>query len=71
MSVYNAGVQGSQVIGGYLYDWIGYVPLVLVSAGATALTLLLVPLVRIGRIEARAIQRTAEETAASSGPGGA
>ena len=36
MSVYNAGQQGSQVVGGYFYDWKGFTPLVLVSAVATA-----------------------------------
>jgi predicted MFS family arabinose efflux permease len=54
MSVYNAGVQGSQVVGGYLYDWLGYTPLVLISAGMTAVVWLLVPLVRIDQIEAKA-----------------
>ncbi len=54
MSVYNGGVQGSQIVGGYLYDWLGYTPLVLVSAAGTALTWLVVPLVKIDRIEARA-----------------
>jgi MFS family permease len=54
MSVYNAGIQGSQVVGGHLYDWLGYTPLVLISASFTALAWLLVPLVNIGRIEARA-----------------
>src|SRR5262245_19932986 len=37
MSVYNGGAQGSQVIGGYLYDGLGYVPLVLISTAFTAL----------------------------------
>jgi MFS family permease len=54
MSVYNGGVQISQVTGGYLYDWLGYTPLVLVSAALTAAAFLLVPLVRIPRIESRA-----------------
>ena len=54
MSVYNLGTQGSQITGGYLYDWFGYTPLVLVSAGMTMLALALVPLVRIDRIEATA-----------------
>jgi MFS family permease len=54
MSIYNLGVQGSQVTGGYLYDWVGYTPLVLVSAAMTALAWLLVPLVNIPQIEARA-----------------
>jgi predicted MFS family arabinose efflux permease len=56
MSVYNLGVQGSQVTGGYLYDWVGYTPLVVVSAAMTALAWLLVPLVKIDRIEAGARQ---------------
>ena len=54
MSVYNGGVQGSQVVGGYLYDWVGYVPLILISAVLTALAWVLVPLVRIDAIEAKA-----------------
>src|SRR2546425_9073362 len=54
MSVYNFGVQGSQVAGGYLYDWIGYTPLIIISAAFTAAAWLLVPLVRIDRIEATA-----------------
>jgi MFS family permease len=54
MSVYNGGVQVSQWSGGHLYDWIGFERLVVLSAAATALTLLLVPLVRIDAIEARA-----------------
>ncbi len=58
MSVYNGGMQGAEIAGGYMYDRIGYVPLVLISAGFTALAWLFVPLVEIDRIEARA-----EETA--------
>lgn len=54
MSVYNGGMQLSRVAGGYLYDWFGYTPLVLISASITALALLLVPLVPIDRIEDRA-----------------
>ena len=54
MSVYNGGAQGSQVVGGHLYDWLGYAPLVLISAGFTALAWFLVPLVKIDRIDARA-----------------
>lgn len=60
MSVYNGGTQGAQVVGGHLYDWLGYTPLVLVSATATAAAWLLVPLVRIDRIEARAATARAE-----------
>jgi MFS family permease len=54
MSVFNAGTQGSQVVGAYLYGWLGYTTLVFVSAAFTALAWLLVPLVKIDRIEARA-----------------
>jgi MFS family permease len=54
MSVYNAGVQGSQWAGGHLYDTIGFVPLVLVSTATTAVIWLLVPLVPIDAIEVRA-----------------
>jgi len=54
MSVYNLGVQGSQVAGGYLYDKRGFVQLVLISSAITAMAWFLVPLVRIHRIEARA-----------------
>jgi len=54
MSVYNLGVKGSQITGGYLYDALGFTPLVLISASVTALAWLLVPLVKIDRIEAKA-----------------
>ncbi|MGH7323712.1 MAG: MFS transporter [Candidatus Rokuibacteriota bacterium] len=54
MSVYNAGTQLSQNVGARLYDVFGFTPLVLISAALTALTWLLVPLVRIDRIEADA-----------------
>ena len=54
MSVYNGGAQGSQVVGGYLYDGAGYTTLILVSAAASALVWPLVPLVGIEGIEARA-----------------
>ena len=36
MSVFNAGNQSSQVVGGYLYDWLGYTALVLISSAFTA-----------------------------------
>ena len=60
MSVYNGGAQGSQIIGGYLYDGYGYTALVLISAVATALAWFLVPLVNIDRIEATARAATDE-----------
>jgi predicted MFS family arabinose efflux permease len=55
-SIYNVGTQASQNVGGRLYDQLGYLPLVLISAAMTAATWLLVPLVKIDRIEARARQ---------------
>jgi predicted MFS family arabinose efflux permease len=60
MAVFNGGTQSSQVVGGYLYDWLGYTPLVLTSAAFTAAAWFLVPLVKIERIEAKA--RTGEGT---------
>ncbi len=54
MSVFNGGTQLSQNVGGRLYDWFGYTPLIFISAGMTALAWLLVPLVNIDRIEAEA-----------------
>ncbi len=54
MSVFNLGSQGSQIAGGHLYDWLGYQPLILVSAAMTALAWVLVPFVAFEQIEARA-----------------
>jgi len=54
MSIYNGGTQGSQVVGAYLYDWVGYTPLVLISTMMTALSWVLVPFIGIDRIEAKA-----------------
>jgi len=54
MSVYNLGVQGSQVTGGYLYDMMGYTPLVLISAAMTGAAYFLLPLLDIPEIERRA-----------------
>jgi MFS family permease len=54
MSIYNLGVQGSQITGGYLYEWTGYTWLVWISAAMTAVCWLLVPLVNIPAIERRA-----------------
>lgn len=66
MSVYNAGAQASQVVGSHLYDRVGLRPLILIAAGATAVAWLLVPLVRIDRIEAKA--RAEAEVAALPAP---
>jgi MFS family permease len=60
MSVFNAGNQSSRVVGAYLYDWLGYTPLVLISTAFTAAAWFLVPLVKVERIEAKA--RTGEGT---------
>ena len=61
MSVFNLGTQLSQNVGAYLYTAMGagaqaYIWLVLISTLATAAVWLLVPLVRIERIEARAVE---------------
>ena len=63
MSIYNLGVKGSQITGGYLYDALGFTPLVLISAAFTALGWLLVPLIKIERIEAKARAETSTVTA--------
>jgi len=54
MAVYNIGTQSSQIVGGYLYDTLGYSWLVVIAATMTALAWVFVPLVGIDRIEARA-----------------
>ncbi len=66
MSVYNGGSQLSQNLGARFYDAYGYTPLVLVSAGFTAAAWLLVPLVRINRIEARAREEAAARAMAEA-----
>ena len=53
-SVYNASVQLSTNVGSRLYEALGFTPLVLISAGVTALAWLMVPLLDIDRIEAAA-----------------
>jgi MFS family permease len=63
MSVFNGGTQVSQITGGYLYDWLGYIPLILISAGMTAMAWFLVPLVKIDAIEARARTESQSVTA--------
>jgi MFS family permease len=54
MSVFNGGAQGSQVVGGFLYDTLGYAPLIVISAVASALVWPLIPLVDVDAIEAQA-----------------
>ncbi|MBI1734925.1 MAG: hypothetical protein HYR51_07105 [Candidatus Rokubacteria bacterium] len=64
MSVYNAGVQVSENVGARLYTSFAadvgargaYSRLIFVSAGLTALAWLLIPLVKIDRIEAKALK---------------
>src|SRR5207253_244370 len=51
-AVVDAGGQGSEIVGGWLYDSFGYTWLILISAAFTALCWLLVPLVRVEQIEA-------------------
>jgi MFS family permease len=54
MSVFNGSTQLSTNVGGRLYDALGFTPLVVISAAMTALSLLLVPLLDVERIEAAA-----------------
>jgi predicted MFS family arabinose efflux permease len=61
MSVYNLGMRSGEWTGANLYDWLGYAPLVLISAAFTAAAWLLVPLVPIA-----AIQAAAQESSRSS-----
>ena len=68
MSIVNLGTQASQSVGAYLYTVLGegaraYNLLVLISTATTALIWLLVPLVRIERIEAAARVVTVEASA--------
>jgi predicted MFS family arabinose efflux permease len=51
MSVHNGSTQLSTNLGGRLYDALGFTPLVLISAALTATAWLLLPFVRIDRIE--------------------
>jgi MFS family permease len=52
MSVYNGAVQLSQITGGWLYDRVGFTRLIFISASFTALCWLLVPLLKLGELEA-------------------
>jgi MFS family permease len=67
MSVYNAGIQGSQWTGGHLYDSVGFERLVLISTAATLLTYVLVPFVHIERIVAAGAAAGGAARATSSG----
>lgn len=54
MSVFNLGVKGSAIVGGWLYTTVGYHWLVVISAIFTAAAWLLVPLVKIDELEPHA-----------------
>src|SRR5436853_6084347 len=67
-SVYNLGAQLSENVGARLYDVVGYVPLVYIAAGMTALTWVLMPLVKFDQIDAKVRDEAAAgaETAVTS-----
>jgi MFS family permease len=64
MSIDNAGMRGSQIVGGWLYGSVGYTNLILISSAFTALCWLIVPFVRIDQIDARAAREAREAAAA-------
>ena len=66
MSVFNLGQQLSQNVGARLYDTLGFTQLVYISAAITALAWVLVPLVRIDRIEAKAREEAAAHAEAAA-----
>jgi predicted MFS family arabinose efflux permease len=66
MSVFNLGQQLSQNVGARLYDTLGFTQLVYISAAITALAWVLVPLVRIDRIEAKAREEAATHAEAAA-----
>lgn len=51
MSIYNGAAQLSQITGGWFYDQLGFTPLIFISAAFTALCWLLVPLLKLERLE--------------------
>jgi MFS family permease len=66
MSVYNGGAQLSQIIGGWLYDQVGYSNLILISAAFTALCWFLVPLLKLEELETQARQAVLTTSASAS-----
>ena len=54
MSVFNLGMKGSAIVGGWLYTTVGYQWLVVISAAFTAAAWLLLPLVKVEELEPRA-----------------
>jgi predicted MFS family arabinose efflux permease len=65
MSVLNAGTKLSENVGARLYESVGYEWLVWIGAVMTALTWLLMPLVKFDRLEARARDVDAEAATAA------
>jgi|SRR5581483_3898600 len=61
MSLYNAGVQGSTIVGGWLYDALGYTPLILISATCTALCWVIVPFMHVDRFETRTVEQRGKQ----------
>ena len=66
MSVLNAGTKLSENVGARLYETVGYERLVWISAVMTALTWLLMPLVKFDQIDARAREAAGAEAAPAS-----
>ena len=66
MSLYNGAVQLSQIIGGWLYEQVGFNRLIFISAAFTALCWLLVPLLKLDELQP--VQR--EKPLDSSSPAG-
>jgi predicted MFS family arabinose efflux permease len=68
MSVLNAGTKLSENVGARLYEVVGYEWLVGIGAAMTALTWLLMPLVKFDQIDARAQREAAAEAEAAAVP---
>jgi Na+/melibiose symporter-like transporter len=66
MSVYNLGIQLSENVGARLYEAVGYEWLVWIASAMTALTWLLMPLVKFDRIDAKALDDASVGTEASA-----
>jgi MFS family permease len=66
MSVYNGGAQFSQIIGGWLYDQVGYTSLILISTAFTALCWVLVPLLKLEELETQAPEAVLATPASAS-----
>jgi predicted MFS family arabinose efflux permease len=47
MSVYNAGMKLSRVLGDYIYDELGYTALIMISAAAMAVLWIILPLLKL------------------------